>query len=67
MKPQNDFQYEKRNRLTVLGWVLVVFILVQNFTIAQNDAPIKLSWLGGKPPSLSTGVSWGVPLPEGKI
>ncbi len=67
MKPQNDFQYEKRNRLTVLRWVLVVFILVQNLTTAQNVDSIKLSWLGKKSPAMSTGVSWGVPLPEGKI
>jgi PcRGLX-like protein C-terminal alpha/alpha toroid domain/PcRGLX-like protein central beta sandwich domain/PcRGLX-like N-terminal RIFT barrel domain len=67
MEPQNDFQYEKRNRPIVLGWMFVVFIFVQNFTIAQNVDPIKLSWLGKNLPAISTGVSWGVPLPEGKI
>ncbi|MEJ2614292.1 MAG: hypothetical protein P8Z35_05000, partial [Ignavibacteriaceae bacterium] len=34
---------------------------------AQSVDPIKISWLGGNPPALSSGVSWGVPLPEGKI
>ena len=39
---------------------------MQNSAFAQNIGPIKLSWLGGNPPLISTGVSWGVPLPEGK-
>ncbi|MDH7604984.1 MAG: DUF6250 domain-containing protein [Melioribacter sp.] len=34
---------------------------------AQNIQSIKLSWLGGSPPSLPAGISWGVPLPEGKF
>jgi hypothetical protein len=34
---------------------------------AQNIDPIKLSWLGGNPPVISSGVSWGVPLPEGEF
>ena len=67
MKLPNDFLYEKRNLSIVLRWALVLFIIVQNLTIAQNVKPINLSWLGGNPPSLSTGVSWGVPLPEGKV
>ncbi len=41
--------------------------LLLNAVFAQEVSPIKLSWLGGKAPALSTGVSWGVPLPEGKI
>ena len=28
---------------------------------------ITLSWLGGEPPLVSTGVSWGVPWPQGAV
>ncbi|MCB9247650.1 MAG: hypothetical protein H6613_03505 [Ignavibacteriales bacterium] len=37
-----------------------------NQIFAQEINPIKLSWLGDNAPVLSTGVSWGVPLTEGK-
>ena len=57
MKPKNDFQYEKRNSLVVLRCVLIIFFTVYTSIIAQDGKPIKLSWLGGNPPSLSTRVS----------
>ena len=60
------FWLEKRKCLCVLG-LTILLSTAQNSVFAQNITPIKLSWLGGKPPALSTGVSWGVPLPEGKI
>ncbi len=60
------FWLEKRKCLYVLG-LTILLSTAQNSVFAQNITPIKLSWLGGKPPALSTGVSWGVPLPEGKI
>ena len=66
-KIQNHFLCEKRNQMIVLGWMLVIFVPVQNFIFAQDVHPIKLTWLGGNPPSLSSGVSWGVPLPEGRL
>jgi len=66
-KPSHHFQYEIKNRLIALRWVLIIFGIVQNSVFAQNVGPIKLSWLGGNPPALSAGVSWGVPLPEGKL
>ena len=47
--------------------ILLVCVTVNISHFAQDLDPIKLSWLGGNPPALSTGVSWGVPLPEGKI
>jgi len=59
--------YKKRNRLIALGWILIIFGIVHNSVFAQNAGPIKLSWLGGNPPAMSTGVSWGVPLPERKL
>jgi hypothetical protein len=59
--------YKKRNPLIAAGWVLIIFVFTQNSFFAQGVAPIKLSWLGENSPGLSTGVSWGVPLPEGKI
>ena len=61
------FQHENGNRLIVLICVLINFGILKNSVFAQNIEPIKLSWLGGDPPALSAGVSWGVPLPEGKI
>ena len=57
-------------KLTNLIVLICVFFLEgmgPDSTFAQGIDPIKLSWLGGNPPGLSTGVSWGVPLPEGKI
>lgn len=66
-KTQHCFQHEKRNWVTTLIWLLITFYIVQNSVLAQDINPIELSWLGGDPPNLSTGVSWGVPLPEGKI
>lgn len=51
----------------LLSNIVIIFSLFQISTFAQEIDPIKLSWLGGKAPTLSTGVSWGVPLPEGKI
>jgi hypothetical protein len=61
------FRFAKRKCLLALGLALTIFGIALNSVIAQNVDPIKLSWLGGNPPLLSTGVSWGVPLPEGKI
>jgi hypothetical protein len=46
--------------LIILGLLLIP-------AISQEVNPIKLSWLGGKSPMLSSGVSWGVPFPVGKI
>lgn len=53
--------------LIALGWLLIFCGLLQNSVFAQEVSSIKLSWLGGKAPALPTGVSWGMPLPEGKI
>ena len=64
---QHYFRYKKRNRLIALIRLFIIIGIIQNSVLAQNVAPIKLSWLGGNPPALSAGVSWGVPLPEGKI
>lgn len=33
--------------------------------LAQED--VTLSWLGGDRPGISTGVSWGVPFPQGEV
>ncbi|MFZ1806132.1 MAG: Tat pathway signal sequence domain protein, partial [Cyclobacteriaceae bacterium] len=58
--------YDNEYRM-IAPWGLIILIILQNLIFAQDVDPIKLSWLGGNPPALSTGVSWGVPLPEGKI
>lgn len=33
----------------------------------QKQAPVSLSWLGGKAPGVKTGVSWGVPFAKGTV
>lgn len=60
------FRTKKRNELAVLAMIFVIFVFLQNSLFAQNGS-VKLSWLGGKTPALPTGVSWGVPLPEGQV
>lgn len=61
------FRNKKRHTLFGFGGVLIIFGIAQNLVFAQNVDPIELSWLGGNPPALAAGVSWGVPLPEGKV
>ena len=46
---------------------LLLFSLLVKSVFAQKVEPIPLSYLGEKAPALSTGVSWGVPFPEGKV
>lgn len=58
------FQVLKRNFFLL---VLIVISFSQTQLFAQDVTPVKLSWLGGKAPELATGISWGVPLPEGKV
>ncbi len=36
-------------------------------TIAQYETGVQLKWLGENAPSLSTGVSWGVPFAKGQV
>ncbi len=66
-KTQYYFKYKKGYWLITQISMLIIFGIIQNTVLAQDIAPIKLSWLGGNAPPLSTGVSWGVPLPEGKV
>ncbi|RPI06628.1 MAG: hypothetical protein EHM64_02255 [Ignavibacteriae bacterium] len=47
--------------------LLILLTLFPHSLFAQKVDPITLSWLGGKSPGMATGVSWGVPLPEGTI
>ncbi|MCM4157241.1 hypothetical protein DHD80_14635 [Gramella sp. AN32] len=35
--------------------------------MAQNDPDIDLHWLGDKKPSITTGVSWGIPFNRGEV
>lgn len=44
-----------------------LFLLTLHQGFAQDRNRVKLSWLGGDSPAISTGVSWGVPFPEGDI
>ena len=57
----------KGNRLIALSWALIISCVVHTSILAQGVGPITLRWLGGNSQPLSTGVSWGVPLPEGKL
>ncbi|HQU72427.1 MAG TPA: DUF6250 domain-containing protein [Calditrichia bacterium] len=47
--------------------LLALAAILPDTALAQLSQPVKLSWLGGKAPELPAGVSWGVPLPEGKV
>jgi len=35
--------------------------------VSSSPAAVSLTWLGEKPPPVPTGVSWGVPFPQGVI
>jgi len=61
------FGDERRFLIIFFALILMITGFNLNPVSAQETAPVKLSWLGGKSPELSTGVSWGVPLPEGKV
>ena len=64
---QYHYRCEQRIWLILFYSILITVGLVQNTLWAQDVHPVELSWLGGKAPALSSGVSWGVPLPEGKV
>lgn len=59
--------FNKKRGHFILGLVFLFFGLIYKSVSAQENHFVKLSWLGEKVPILSTGVSWGVPLPEGKV
>lgn len=56
--------YGRKRKLRFLFYASLY--LIHYALLAQNIEPIKLSWLGN-PPQLQSGVSWGVPLPEGTV
>lgn len=63
-------QYSRGEKWVWLSSLLLIFIITgfcHNSSFSQETTPIKLSWLGEKAPGLAIGVSWGVPLPEGKV
>jgi len=64
---RHHYRCMPRTWLILFSGILIIFVLVQNTLLAQEVRPIELSWLGDEAPALSAGVSWGVPLPEGKI
>ncbi|HVS52124.1 MAG TPA: Tat pathway signal sequence domain protein [Opitutaceae bacterium] len=37
------------------------------FLTRAADAPVDIQWLGGTPAPVATGVSWGVPWPQGAV
>ena len=64
---QRHYRYLRRPRLIQFCSLIFIVGLLHNTLLSGENGPIKLSWLGGKAPALSSGVSWGTPLPEGKI
>ncbi len=64
---QHHYRCKQRIWLILFCWLLIIVGIDQDTLFAREVDPIKLSWLGGKAPSISAGVSWGVPLPEGEI
>ncbi len=48
-------------------YLSALFLLMVHEVTAQDKNRVELSWLGGSSPEISTGVSWGVPFPQGEI
>lgn len=53
-----------KTRLIILTLLIASCVLP---VTAQSTSSVELKWLGDKSPSSPTGVSWGVPWPQGKI
>ena len=57
----------------IFGKTLAFYLIIaitsffNNQVSAQPGSTVQLSWLGADSPALSTGVSWGVPFPEGQV
>ncbi len=49
------------------AFLLIAAILVINNKQALGQQDIKLQWLSDRTPAYPTGVSWGVPWPEGEV
>ena len=48
--------------------ILILSFLLAGWPLRAFAAePVSLNWLGGTPPAVSTGVSWGVPWPRGTV
>ncbi|MGK9477831.1 exo-rhamnogalacturonan lyase family protein [Melioribacter sp. OK-6-Me] len=63
-----DFVYEVCiNRIINVSLFIIIHSLYLGLADAQDFKSVKLKWLDNAPPEFSTGVSWGVPFPEGKI
>ncbi|MBZ9630063.1 hypothetical protein LB465_04665 [Salegentibacter sp. LM13S] len=53
------------NRVSIFLGAIFLFTVSQ--MAAQDREGVELSWLGDSSPEISTGVSWGVPFPEGEV
>ena len=51
----------------VFGFVSLAALLVGGAKAADPASPVTLNWLGGTPPAIGGGVSWGVPWPKGVL
>lgn len=47
--------------------IVALFLGMYSTVYAQNENAVNLSWLEESPPTIATGLSWGVPFKEGKI
>ena len=50
----------------ILPFLILFFILKTSVLVAQKQ-PIVLNWLSETPPSVKTGISWGVPFKRGEV
>jgi hypothetical protein len=57
--------FNKKILYICIAWLMFLTSLYSSSLFAQENTPIKLSWLGGEVPGAPTGVSWGIPLAEG--
>jgi hypothetical protein len=52
---------------SVFGFASLAGLLAAGAQAADPASPVTLNWLGGSPPALGGGVSWGVPWPKGVL
>jgi hypothetical protein len=62
-----------RRRLSVVAFSIVLpgvwlaLAVLGRAAIAPPAAPVEVNWLDGKPPVVTSGVSWGVPWTQGAV
>ena len=56
-----------KKRLVALSFGIASSLPVAGLSAAGNAPTVQINWLGGTPSPVATGVSWGVPWPQGAV